>query len=538
MGEAATWGAAALGELARAVVDAFGTVLGQDDLPVRDRGEIRLMQGRLLLQLGEFERASGVIESAVDELADSPELAARAMISLGFPRGSQWPVGRHLEWVNRATRMMPLAPSREHRTWLAVDRASALLFLGEEAGWAAADEIDVDAPTLVEQRHIARGLMNVGHLAIVWGRDVEARRRLTAAADLMTATGYQRLTNSVSITLAHLDWHAGKWHGLADRLRAMPYADDTLPEAGLEAALVLALIELASGARERAQNGLEAVLAGARQRGLTDVEYAPAAALGRLAMADGRAGEAIEITTSGIETIAGKQMWVWATDIAPVHVEALVATGNLTKADDVVRRFRSGLGHRDAPAARAALATATGVVTQARGDARRAAGIFAEAARAWTSLPRPYDELLALERQGTSLLAAGDRDDALSVLGSAQHGLRALGADWDADRIARALRHQGVDVARAWRGGRRGYGDSLSPREVDVVRLVARGMTNRAVAEALYISPRTVDRHLSSAMRKLDVASRTAVAMAAGELGLLGDGSRSPVSDARPSNFG
>jgi DNA-binding NarL/FixJ family response regulator len=104
-----------------------------------------------------------------------------------------------------------------------------------------------------------------------------------------------------------------------------------------------------------------------------------------------------------------------------------------------------------------------------------------------------------------------------------QQRLTDLGARSDADRVAHQLRRLGVDVARVWRGGRRGYGNALSPRELEVARLVARGMTNRQVATALFLSPRTVDRHLSAVMRKLDVHSRTAVALAVTESGLMGD---------------
>jgi DNA-binding NarL/FixJ family response regulator len=156
-----------------------------------------------------------------------------------------------------------------------------------------------------------------------------------------------------------------------------------------------------------------------------------------------------------------------------------------------------------------------------RGPAAMGARILADAARAWRQLPCPYQELLTTERHARHLLVAGRQERALDVLTTAQHRLQALGARWDADRVAQLLRQHGVEVTRAWRGGRRGYGDQLSPRELEVVRLVARGMTNRQVAEALFLSPRTVDRHLSAAMRKLEVRSRTALAMAAHDGGLL-----------------
>jgi DNA-binding NarL/FixJ family response regulator len=65
------------------------------------------------------------------------------------------------------------------------------------------------------------------------------------------------------------------------------------------------------------------------------------------------------------------------------------------------------------------------------------------------------------------------------------------------------------------------YPGGLSAREAEVLRLVARGLTNTRVAQELYISPRTVDRHLNSIYRKLGVSSRTAAARFAAQSGLI-----------------
>jgi DNA-binding NarL/FixJ family response regulator len=77
---------------------------------------------------------------------------------------------------------------------------------------------------------------------------------------------------------------------------------------------------------------------------------------------------------------------------------------------------------------------------------------------------------------------------------------------------------------RRWRGGRRGYGTRPSPRELEVIRLVLAGRTNREIAVALQKSPRTVAGQLASAMRKLGVSSRTELAVRAVEAGLVHDG--------------
>ncbi|MEJ7893397.1 MAG: helix-turn-helix transcriptional regulator [Solirubrobacteraceae bacterium] len=62
------------------------------------------------------------------------------------------------------------------------------------------------------------------------------------------------------------------------------------------------------------------------------------------------------------------------------------------------------------------------------------------------------------------------------------------------------------------RGGRRPYGDALSPREAEVARLAGMGRKNREIAEALFISTRTVETHVASALRKLGARSREALA--------------------------
>ncbi|PZF80585.1 LuxR family transcriptional regulator [Jiangella anatolica] len=508
LGQAATWGVSALGELALVVAATLAAALARPELPADRRGEIRLLLGRLWLQLGDFDTGIEQVETAAGELANRPELAVRAMISLSHPRGQVWPVSRHRDWLDRATTLFPQVPAEE-QTWLAVDRASALLMMGDEAGWAAAAEVDAAAADgLFERRQLGRCRMNVGHTAIGWGRDAVAGRQLDGAVDLLAATGYQRLVNSALITRANLDWHGGAWDGLAVRVTELAGSADTLPEALLEARMILGLLDLAGGRRDDAADQFRVVVAEAVRRGLVDVQTAPAGALGRLFLADDAVADALRVTEPAMAMVVRKGIWLWATELAPVHADALVRAGRGDEAAELAALFAAGLGGRAAPAPQAALLVCRGIVA---GPGDEAAALFGAAAAAWSELPRPYQELLALERQALALLPG---PAALELLATVQVRLRDLGARWDADRVAQVLRGHGVDVARAWRGGRRGYGDQLSPRELEVAGLVAQGLTNRQVAEALFLSPRTVDRHLSSAMRKLGVASRTALAVA------------------------
>ncbi|MFV2088692.1 LuxR C-terminal-related transcriptional regulator, partial [Micromonospora sp. LOL_021] len=134
---------------------------------------------------------------------------------------------------------------------------------------------------------------------------------------------------------------------------------------------------------------------------------------------------------------------------------------------------------------------------------------------------RDWIALLARERQALALLAAGRVEPGRTLLAEVYDGLADLGARGAVDRVARRLREHGGEVPRRWRGGRKGYGDRLSPRELDVVRLVVAGHTNREIGRILAKSSATVDQQLRSAMRKLQVSSRTALAVAAVEAGVL-----------------
>lgn len=528
LGEAATWGVAALGELGSRVTRALVEVLASD-APTVGRGEIRLLLGRLLLQLGEFDEAAAQIEAAVDELHDRPELAVRAMISLAWPRGRAATAATHLRWLDRASALYADVPAGSERTWLDVDRASVLMMLGDEEGWHEAEAVQATpAESLDGRRQVARLLMNIGHVAIGWGRDREARQALAEAVDQMRATGYHRLINSARLTTGYLDWHAGRWEGLGERVARIAAEEDTLPEAALEARQVGALLALAAGDRDRAEAELRLLVAETGRRALVDAQMTPAASLAGIRLANDDSAEALMIMQPVIDMMVRKRMWLWGSALVPTYVEALIHAGEVA-AVRFVHDFAIGLGKRDAPAPAAALLTCRGLLLEQQGQWGRAADAHTAARGIWLELPRPYEAMLSRERQLRCRLAEeGEPAPTLAAFGDLQQQLVDQGARWDADRVARLLRQRGVEVTRAWRGGRRGYGDQLSPRELEVVRLVARGLTNRQAAEVLFLSPRTIDRHLSTAMRKLDVPSRTALALAAAEAGLLPEARRQP----------
>ncbi|MCL2734895.1 MAG: LuxR C-terminal-related transcriptional regulator [Actinomycetia bacterium] len=185
-----------------------------------------------------------------------------------------------------------------------------------------------------------------------------------------------------------------------------------------------------------------------------------------------------------------------------------------------------------APLLAATSATCQALLAEGRGRGAEGAEAWAAAADAWQELPRPYTAAQARERQAHCLRAAGHRDAARAELRATADAFTDLGAWHDADRLRRTLTAGDVGPATTRRAGRPGYGDRLSPRELEVVRLVTSGLTNREIATALSRSPKTVAAQLNSAMRKHGVSSRTALAVRITQAGYAPN---TPHSDDTPN---
>jgi DNA-binding CsgD family transcriptional regulator len=515
----------------RDLVPALRSALDALDLEPGPEAELRFQLGRILLTMDEHEAGRAELERAVSRLRPGSVQAVRAMTLLGWPHGMGVPVPVRVRWLRRAAQAAgSLEPGERLR--LQGDRAFALLALGEPEGWVAADAIP-DLPSGAGERlQVTRGHANLGEMAMTWGRYGEVGQRLARARELAGTYGYSLLGGSALAYQAHLDWLTGAWDGLASRAAALSGDERLSSAARLQAVLVTGLLDAAAGDRGRAEDRLRQVLGETLRRGAVEYALEPAAALARLALADAEAESALKVTEDPARIIAQKGTWIWAAELAPARVEALAAAGRDEEAESLVRRFTQGLRGRDAPAPKAALLLCRAILAEARGEQRRAATLFGRAAAAWQALPRPYDALLARERQARALLATDRPEAALAVLTEVQLGLSELGARRDADRVARTMRERGMTVPRVWRGGRRGYGSQLSPRELEVAWEAAAGRTNKEIAAALSRSPRTVEMQLYSAMRKLGVPTRAALIAHAARGGLTPGG---PLS-AEPSH--
>jgi DNA-binding CsgD family transcriptional regulator len=142
--------------------------------------------------------------------------------------------------------------------------------------------------------------------------------------------------------------------------------------------------------------------------------------------------------------------------------------------------------------------------------------VLADAVTLYKDGPRPLACAAALEDLGAVMVDVGNTDDAVEAFGRALELFAGAGAAWDAGRVRGRLRALGVR-RRLVAAQRPGTGwAAMTDSELAVAKLVAQGLTNREVAERLFVSQHTVSGHLRHVFAKLDVTSRVELTRLAG----------------------
>jgi DNA-binding CsgD family transcriptional regulator len=145
--------------------------------------------------------------------------------------------------------------------------------------------------------------------------------------------------------------------------------------------------------------------------------------------------------------------------------------------------------------------------------------------------PAPLEHAEALAALGASLRRSGERKAAREPLREAVELAQRCGAGALADRAREELVATGARPRRAYLSGP----DSLTASERRIARMAITGMTNRDIAQALFVTVRTVETHLSHVYRKLDLHSRAELGAALGqEDGSVGDEGAPPPTSAAP----
>ena len=196
--------------------------------------------------------------------------------------------------------------------------------------------------------------------------------------------------------------------------------------------------------------------------------------------------------------------------LLPAYVEIMLAAGDLQAARRAADELSKIAEELDAPLLRAVAAQARGGMLLADADPRAALAMLRPAWTSWQEVDAAYEAARVRVLIGLACRQLGDLDAAEMEFDAARGMFRQLGARPDLARVdafSRTLRPRAV-------GG-------LSAREIQVLRLVAAGKTNRRIAGELFISERTVERHLSNIFNKLDLPSRAAATAYAYEHRLL-----------------
>jgi DNA-binding NarL/FixJ family response regulator len=196
--------------------------------------------------------------------------------------------------------------------------------------------------------------------------------------------------------------------------------------------------------------------------------------------------------------------------VLAAYVEIVLATKDTAAARAAADELVAITTQWDIPFLHAISSRTRGAVLLAEGNVREALAQLRHSWSLWCELQAPYEAARARLLIALACRELGDEENAVLELLAALETFRQLGAPVDLSRVEALLSKSASQAA-----------GPLTGREVEVLRLVASGMTNRGIAGKLRISEKTVARHLSNIFTKLDLSSRTAATAYAYEHNLV-----------------
>ncbi len=565
-------------ERARRLWDAVEPAL--DELPL-DWVDVTSHAAEAARLTGAYDRAVRLGQEALDgfEHELDPERAARLYGRLG--RYQPWNTDASLLAYERALALLPAGAAAERARltsdqaltlsfkleWDAArEKAQAAIALAREAGARAEEgsalvvlgvahaflgdsergEAELReglrlAAETADGEDLCRGYVDLGDVLRLQGRVQDALAAMSEGEALAGRLGAQESFGAfMAVNAAEDLLRLGRWDEAQTRLDRLA-SRRSGPTTQLLAETVAGRLDARRGQLDDAREHFERALALCVDGG--PPEFLPALYAGwaeaelwrgDLDAARLRAGSGIGAVGSDADVLNGPALFTMAARVEAEHAEraralgdrAAVATAcaaaeaSLRQLLDLIATARAG---SRSPAVEAALASCRAEVARARGDVAPQA--WREVAAAWGDLQQPDMEAYACLRHAEAvLLARGDREAALTALRRAYRTAAALGAAPLLESIGALGRRARLDPAA---GGSRdeipaGAADAgLTRREVEVLQLLADGLTNRQIADRLFISPRTADVHVAHILSKLGASNRLVAAATAERLGLL-----------------
>jgi DNA-binding NarL/FixJ family response regulator len=470
--------------------------------------ELRMLRGRAETRGGQAVDGRALLVAEADRVADADPVAAAALyLEAGI---ADLMLGDSFTMVDDADRAAALAGGRSSEvTGLAVlERAVALAPIGgAQESERLLSELE---PLLLSGDPLppyAELITFAGQVATWFERfdfaDALLRRQVAAARD---ASAVGRLVYPLA-SLSYLQWRRGRWtQARADAEEAVRLARDTGQLAQLANALcALAFVEAGRGdARAAAEHSAEAQRIVEQMGGRTPFAIYVQAALGFASLTEERNDAAVEHLERAqriFEQLGGAEPAVLL--FQPDRVEALARAGRRDEAAAALALLEGQAQSTGRTWARAVTARCQGML--AGEDESRA---HFERALEWhAKADMPFERARTQLALGERLRRAGQRTDSRPHLEAAGATFERLGARPWLRRAEAELRSTGRTVR-----SRDAAGDELTPSELQVALRVAEGLTNREVAGVLFLSPKTVEHHLSAIYRKLGVRSRTELA--------------------------
>ena len=198
-------------------------------------------------------------------------------------------------------------------------------------------------------------------------------------------------------------------------------------------------------------------------------------------------------------------------------VRACVEQGRAQEAAQAVAELHAIAAEAGTGPLRALASLAAGVVAARSDDPMSARKHLEDAVDLFQESGAPFETGRARVELAGVMRALGRHDVAIAEARRAIDDLEPLGASFELARARAVLDSPTPEPAAPVAGDRKG----LTPREIEILRLISTGLNNQAIAERLFISQHTVHRHVANTLTKLNVSSRSAAVAQAGRLGLL-----------------
>jgi DNA-binding CsgD family transcriptional regulator len=510
------------------------SVLGPDELE---------MLATAAYMRGDMEEHAAALER-VHRLrldAGEPMPAARVALFLGLGLVTSGELARGSGWIARGQRLL------DREAVDCAERGYALLPLafqreasGDPAGGAAiAGEAAAIAERFADPDLHALAVHLQGHLLVEAGRVTEGLPLLDEAMVAVTAGELSPIVSGIvycGVILACQDAHepgrAQEWtDALARWCERQPDMVAFTGACHVHRAQIMqlhgdwdeAIEEARSAARRAARSNHRRSLGEAayvqgevhRLRGsgaAAEAAYREASGYGRepqpglalLRLAQGNTDAAVAAIRRAVSEAPDRAS---RERLLPARVEIELAAGDEDAAREACAELAALAEGTDAGVLPAMAAQARGTVALAAGEPAAALADLRAAWRVWEDVGAPYEAARVRALAGAACRALGDEDAAELELDAARRAFARLGAAAD---VARVDALAGAPTA-----------DGLTARELEVLRLVAAGRTNREIASELVLSERTVDRHVSNILAKLRVSSRAAATARAYERHLV-----------------